>query len=93
MNFDNIWGALSHFSREKHFPRSKRALREEILSLHRRVDSLATTVEQLGTICIHKYDNRNCWDGHGLHDVVIALLEHTGLKVKKQHGLYLGEED
>ena len=73
--------------------KTKKDLVREIENLWKIVDKLYTRVDRLETISIHHYDNRHCWDGHKLHDVVIALLDHTGTRPKARHPLVLEAKD
>lgn len=91
MKFRNItemltWGRTGQVKRKKDIIRNI----DEQWAL---LDKLHTKIDSLETICIHKYDNRNCWDGHNLHDVVIALLQHSGMELKKRHSLSLEDKN
>ena len=75
MRFANIREALLWGGRKY---KTKKDLVREVENLWETVDKLYTKVNQLDTITIHHHDNQNFCDKYNLHDVVVALLNHTG---------------
>lgn len=87
MNFNNIREVLTWGTKKR--LKCKKDIIRNIDELWETCDKIHTKVDHLETIRVHKHDNYNCYSGYPLHDVVIALLQHTGMDLKKRHSLSL----
>lgn len=54
--------------------------------------NVAQLVEDLRRLAVYNDRNRGYFDTYDINDVVVALVEHTGLELQKQHTLTFSED-